>query len=75
MKVGEGLFDSLRPEAPVCNRRRDPYACKDSHKANELAMRIGIAWGGQVRDLHGAHFSSLKECPPRPKGGTLGVAL
>ncbi len=75
MKVREGFFDYLKPEIPVFNLRMDPYERNDGHKANELAMRMGIAWGGQVRDLLGAHFKSLKECPPRQKGGTLGVGL
>ena len=43
------------------------------HKANELSMRMGVAWGGQVYDLVGTHMRSLKECPPRQKGGTLGI--
>ena len=75
MKVREGFFDYLKPEIPVFNLRMDPYERNDGHKANELAMRMGIAWGGQVRDLLGAHFKSLKECPPRQKGGTLGVGI
>jgi hypothetical protein len=34
-------------------------------------MRMGIAWGGQISDLLGAHIKSLMEFPPRQKGGSL----
>jgi hypothetical protein len=32
---------------------------------------MGVAFGGQVYDVVGAHFASLREFPPRQKGGTL----
>lgn len=73
IKAREGFFDYLRPEMAVFNLRMDPYEQHDGHKANELAMRMGVAWGGQVRDVLGAHMRSLHECPPRQKGGSLGV--
>ncbi|WP_281503925.1 sulfatase-like hydrolase/transferase [Aromatoleum anaerobium] len=72
LKTREGFFDHLQPSALTFNLRMDPYERHDGHKANELSMRTGVAWGGQVYDLIGAHMRSLKECPPRQKGGTLG---
>jgi arylsulfatase A-like enzyme len=71
MKVREGFFDSLRPSALLFNLRMDPYERHGGQKADDLAMRLGIAWGGQVYDLLDAHAKSLAEFPPRQKGGSL----
>lgn len=37
-------------------------------------LRLGIAWGGQVADLIGAHMMTLHQFPPRQKGGSLRVS-
>jgi arylsulfatase len=71
MKIREGFFDSLRPSAKVFNLRMDPYERHGGQKADDLAMRMGIAWGGQVYDLLEAHRKSLEAFPPRQKGGSL----
>lgn len=51
----------------------DPFERHDGQKADDLAMRMGVAWGGQVYDVIGAHLHSLQTCPPRQKGSTLTV--
>jgi hypothetical protein len=38
-----------------------------------MAMRLGIAWGGQIQDLLAEHMKSLAMFPPRQKGGSLTV--
>jgi len=73
LKTREGFFDHQKPSTLTFNLRMDPFERHDGHKANELSMRMGVAWGGQVYDLIGSHMRSLQECPPRQKGGTLGV--
>lgn len=71
LQAREGFFDSHRPSALVFNLRMDPYERHDGQKSNDLAMRMGIAFGGQMLDAVGAHMASFKECPPRQKGGSL----
>jgi arylsulfatase len=73
MKVREGFFDALQPSTLVFNLRMDPFERHGGQRSNDLAMRMGVAWGGQVYDVIGAHLASLKAFPPRQKGGTLGV--
>jgi hypothetical protein len=34
----------------------------------------GLAWGGQMQDAVNAHLQSLKQFPPRQKGGSLRMA-
>jgi arylsulfatase A-like enzyme len=67
----EGFFDYNKPSALIFNLRMDPIERHDGWKSQEIAMKLGIAWGGQVQDALGAHFQSLQEFPPRQKGGTL----
>lgn len=71
IKVREGFFDFLQPSTLVFNLRMDPFEQHGGQKSNDLAMRMGIAFGGQVYDVVGAHYRSLREFPPRQKGGTL----
>ncbi len=75
MQVREGFFDYLRPSAKVFNLRMDPFEQRGGQIADDFAMKMGFAWGGQVRDLIGAHLQSLQECPPRQEGGSLGVEI
>jgi arylsulfatase len=49
----------------------DPFERHDGQKNNDIAMKLGVAWGGQVQDALAAHFQTLKQFPPRQKGGTL----
>lgn len=71
MMTREGFFDDLRPSAKVFNLRMDPFERHGGQVADDFAMQMGFAWGGQVYDLIGAHFASFKECPPRQAGGSL----
>jgi arylsulfatase len=71
MKVREGFFDHLRPSTLLFNLRMDPYERHGGQKADDLAMQLGVAWGGQVYDLLDAHARTLRDFPPRQKGGSL----
>ena len=73
MKVREGFFDNLQTSALVFNLRMDPFERHGGKESNDLAMRLGMAWGGQVRDLIGAHLASRRQFPPRQAGGSLRV--
>lgn len=70
-QVREGFFDYLKPAALVFNLRMDPFEKHDGWKSQQMAMRLGIAFGGQFNDVISAHFRSLKEYPPRQAGGSL----
>ena len=74
MQIREGFFDYLKPSALIFNLRMDPFEQHDGQKADDMAMRLGVAWGGQVQDAIGAHLKSLQEFPPRQIGGTLRMA-
>lgn len=67
----EGFFDYNKPSALLFNLRMDPFERHDGWKSQEMAMKLGVAWGGQVQDALAEHFQSLQEFPPRQKGGTL----
>lgn len=71
MQERNGFFDYLRPSTKVFNLRADPFEQRDGQKADDIAQKMGIAWGGQVADLVGAHMMSLQQFPPRQKSGTL----
>jgi arylsulfatase len=71
IKAREGFFDSNEPSALMFNLRMDPFERQDGWKSREVAMKLGVAWGGQVQDVLGAHFQSLQDVPPRQKGGSL----
>jgi arylsulfatase A-like enzyme len=67
----EGFFDYNKPSALLFNLRQDPFEKHDQWKSREVAMRLGVAWGGQVQDALSAHLKTLSEFPPRQKGGSL----
>jgi arylsulfatase len=67
----EGFFDHFRPSSLVFNLRMDPYERHDGQKSNDLAMKMGVALGGQIQDAVQAHMATFQECKPRQKGGTL----
>ena len=71
LKTREGFFDFNEPSALLINLRQDPFERQTGWKSREMAMKLGIAWGGQVQDLLGAHLRTLADFPPRQKGGTL----
>lgn len=66
-----GFFDFNTPNALIVNLRSDPFERHLEWKSREVAMRLGIAWGGQVQDAIAAHSETLNKYPPRQKGGTL----
>jgi arylsulfatase len=67
----DGFFDYNKPAALVFNLRMDPIEQHAGQKNNDIAMQLGVAWGGQVQDPLAAHAATLKKFPPRQKGGTL----
>jgi arylsulfatase len=71
IETREGFFDFNRPAALLFNLRMDPFERQDDWKSRAMAMKLGVAWGGQVQDLLRAHYRSLEEVPPRQAGGTL----
>jgi arylsulfatase len=75
MMVREGFFDYLKPSTLVFNLRMDPFEKHEGQKSNDLSMKMGVAFGGQVYDLVGAHMESLKQFPPRQRSGTLKVRM
>ena len=70
-KTREGFFDSQKQSSLVFNLRMDPYERQDGQKSNDLAMKMGVGFGGQVADAVGAHIASFRKCAPRQKGGSL----
>ncbi|MCU0377447.1 MAG: arylsulfatase [Bacteroidales bacterium] len=75
MATRDGFFDFNEPSALLINLRQDPFEKHTDWKSREVAMRLGIAWGGQVTDLLNEHLSTLTEFPPRQKGGSLTVRI
>jgi arylsulfatase len=67
----EGFFDYFRQSSLVFNLRMDPFERHDGQKSNDLAMKMGVALGGQVQDAVTAHMATFQECKPRQEGGTL----
>ena len=70
-QIREGFFDYNRPSALLFNLRMDPFEKQDGQKSNDLAMKLGVAWGGQVQDALAIHLQTFKDFPPRQAGGTL----
>ena len=70
-QVRDGFFDYLRPAAYIFNLKMDPFEHHDGQKNNDIAMKLGVAWGGQVQDALKEHMESLSKFPPRQKGGSL----
>jgi len=71
MQTREGFFDHFKPSSEVFNLRMDPFERHGGQKSNDLAMKMGVALGGQVQDAVVAHMATFKQCKPRQKGGTL----
>jgi arylsulfatase len=71
MKTREGFFDPLVESALLFNLKSDPFERHPGWKSQEVAMRLGVAWGGQIQRLLAEHYASLQKYPPRQKGGTL----
>lgn len=75
MQERDGFFDYLRPSAKVFNLRMDPFEQRGGQQADDFAMQMGFAWGGQVRDLISSHLATFQDCPPRQVGGSLRVEM
>ena len=71
MQTREGFFDYFKPSSLVFNLRMDPFERHGGQKSNDLAMKMGVAFGGQIQDAVTAHMATFKECKPRQEGGTL----
>ncbi|RPA66737.1 arylsulfatase [Cyclobacteriaceae bacterium YHN15] len=67
----EGFFDYNKPSALLFNLRSDPFERHDQWKSRDVAMKLGVAWGGQVQDILAEHLKTLEQYPPRQEGGTL----
>jgi arylsulfatase len=67
----EGFFDYNKPSALIFNLKQDPFEKHDQWKSRDVAMRLGIAWGGQVQDALADHLATLQSFPPRQKGASL----
>jgi len=67
----EGFFDQFQPSSLIFNLRMDPFERHDGQKSNDLAMKMGVAFGGQIQDAVNAHMAPFQECKPRQKGGTV----
>jgi arylsulfatase len=61
----EGFFDSHRTSSLVFNLRMDPFERHGGQKSNDLAMKMGVAFGGQIQDAVNAHMATFQECKPR----------
>jgi arylsulfatase len=70
-KVREGFFDALQESALLFNLKADPFEKHPGWKSEEVAMRLGVAWGGQVQQLLMQHYGTLQQFPPRQKGASL----
>lgn len=72
LKQREGFFDYNKPSFLIFNLRMDPVERHDGIRSNDLAMKKG--WlGGFLQQALTEHYASLKEFPPRRKGGSLQV--
>ena len=71
MMQREGFFDYNKPSALLFNLKQDPFERHDQWKSRDVAMRLGVAWGGQIQDALRAHYETLAMYPPRQEGGTL----
>lgn len=67
----EGFFDHNKPSALLVNLKQDPFEKHLEWKSREVAMKLGIAWGGQVQDLLAKHFYTFQQFPVRQKGASL----
>ena len=73
-KTREGFFDWNKPAALLFNLRMDPFEKQDGYKSQHMAMEK--TWiGGLIKDVLGQHMMSLKQFPPRQKGGSLTVEV
>ncbi|MFO0520059.1 MAG: sulfatase-like hydrolase/transferase, partial [bacterium] len=53
----EGFFDYHKPSSLIFNLRMDPYERHGGQKSNDLANRMGVAFGGQIQDAVNEHMA------------------
>jgi arylsulfatase A-like enzyme len=75
LKTRDGFFDFNQPSALLVNLRQDPFEKHLDWKSREIAMKLGIAWGGQIQDIINSHLLTLQKFPPRQKGSSLTIQL
>jgi hypothetical protein len=71
MMQREGFFDYNKPSALIFNLLADPFERHDQWKSREVAMKLGVAWGGQIQDILREHLTTPAQFPPRQEGGSL----
>jgi arylsulfatase len=71
MATREGFFDYNKPSALLINLKQDPFEKHLEWKSREVAMKLGVAWGGQVQDILARHFATFQKFPVRQEGGSL----
>ena len=67
-KTREGFFDYNKPSALLFNLRMDPFEQHGGQKADDMAMRLGVAWGGQVQDALGRPHEVAQGVPAAAEG-------
>jgi len=67
----EGFFDNHKPSSLIFNLRMDPYERHGGQKSNDLANKMGVAFGGQIQDAVTELMTTFKECKPRQEGGSI----
>lgn len=71
MAVREGFFDYNKPSALLINLKQDPFERHLEWKSREVAMKLGVAWGGQIQDILAQHYATFENFPKRQEGGSL----
>lgn len=70
-KTREGFFDPLKPSFLFYNLRMDPFE-KNSNERDSNRLGLRKAWiGGVFQDIIAEHVASLRQFPPRQRGGSL----
>ena len=67
----EGFFDNHKPSSLIFNLRMDPYERHGGQKSNDLANKMGVAFGGQIQDAVTELMATFNECKPRQEGGSI----
>ena len=67
----EGFFDYHKPSSLIFNLRMDPFERHGGQKSNDLANKMGVAFGGQIQDAVNELMATFKECKPRQEGGSI----
>lgn len=71
LMIREGFFDHFQPSSLIVHLRMDPFERHGGQRSNDLAMKMGVAFGGQIQDAVNAHMATFRECKPGQEGGTV----